>query len=273
MMAEETSVQESPADPGAKAAWMDAMANTVEGWPEMKAVVWFNSDRIYPWWFDSSPQALAAMQAIANNPYFNPEMSTPVPLTAPSVISPPQISGSATVGRILSTSAGSWTGATSFTYQWTRCAQTSACAAIVGADSPTYTLATADLGENVKVTVTASNTGGSASADSNQTPPVAIPPDPLIIATTITPRTLRTFSTLRVVTNQRAIVTISIINRNGVTVRHKLNSRQEPAGTLTVRWSGFNDTGHHVPPGTYTINVHAAAENVSATRSAMVSVP
>ena len=69
-MAEETGVQEDPSDPGRKAAWITDMAATIKSWPQMKAVVWFNSNQIYPWWWDSSSASLDAFTAVARDCYF-----------------------------------------------------------------------------------------------------------------------------------------------------------------------------------------------------------
>ena len=75
----------------------------------------------------------------------------------------PSVTGTAVVGQTLSTTNGTWTNSpTSYTYQWYRGATL-----ISGATSSTYTLVQADAGQNIKCTVTATNTAGSASADSN----------------------------------------------------------------------------------------------------------
>lgn len=78
---------------------------------------------------------------------------------------PPAVSGTAVVGQPLTTTNGTWTNSpTSYTYQWYRGAS-----AISGATSSTYVLVQADAGNtsNIKCVVTATNAGGSASADSN----------------------------------------------------------------------------------------------------------
>ena len=57
-----------------------------------------------------------------------------------------------------------------YSYEWRRCDATGAgCVAIGGATSAGYTLAAADVGATVRVAVTASNGGGSATAVSVQT--------------------------------------------------------------------------------------------------------
>ena len=82
----------------------------------------------------------------------------------------PAITGTAQEGQTLSCSTGTWTGTApiTYTYQWYRGAST-----IGSATNSTYTLVTADVGQNIKCTVTATNIAGSASADSNTVVPVA----------------------------------------------------------------------------------------------------
>ncbi len=91
---------------------------------------------------------------------------TPV---APSNTSLPTISGQAKTGHTLSASVGSWSGSAtiSYTYQWQRCNEAGGeCANISGQTSSTYTLSESDIGKTVRVHVAASNSAGSASANS-----------------------------------------------------------------------------------------------------------
>jgi hypothetical protein len=95
---------------------------------------------------------------------------------APTNTSLPTISGTATQGRTLTASPGSWSGTTpiSYAYQWLRCDSSGAnCAAISGATSQSYLLVSADVGRTMRVKVTASNSAGSASAQSAPTALVA----------------------------------------------------------------------------------------------------
>ncbi len=87
---------------------------------------------------------------------------------------PPTIVGPAVVGQTLTASPGTWTGTgITFAYAWQRCdAAGGACAAIAGATQSTYRLVTADSGRTIRVNVTATNTTGSNSAQSAQTPVV-----------------------------------------------------------------------------------------------------
>jgi hypothetical protein len=84
----------------------------------------------------------------------------------------PKISGTAQEGQTLTASSGTWTSASTITYsyQWRRCnAQGNGCANIGGADTSSYLVRTADVGDTLRVRVTAKNADGSASADSNAT--------------------------------------------------------------------------------------------------------
>ena len=95
--------------------------------------------------------------------------------SAPKNTAPPTISGTARVGQQLTANPGSWSGGpTSFAYQWQRCAaDVATCSNIVGATAKTYGIPTGDLGYRLRVTVTARNAKGSATATSAITPIVA----------------------------------------------------------------------------------------------------
>lgn len=105
-----------------------------------------------------------------------------LPPPAPPVnTAPPTISGSAEEGQTLIASTGGWSGSPSaYAFQWKRCGAGGAdCAAIAGATGQAYSLGSADVGTTLRVTVTASNAGGTAGADSTATATVvAKPPAP-----------------------------------------------------------------------------------------------
>jgi PKD repeat protein len=93
----------------------------------------------------------------------------------PSNTSPPTISGTAQQGQTLNASPGSWSGTQpmTYTYQWHRCDSSGAnCAPIAAATSPTYVVVAADVGNTLRVAVTATNSVGSATATSAATPVV-----------------------------------------------------------------------------------------------------
>ena len=88
----------------------------------------------------------------------------------------PTISGTAEIGITLVATRGTWSnGPTSFHFQWVRCDTTgAACVAIGAATTKIYTVTTSDYGHTLRVTVTAHNASGSASASS--APTVVVPP-------------------------------------------------------------------------------------------------
>jgi WD40-like Beta Propeller Repeat/RTX calcium-binding nonapeptide repeat (4 copies) len=86
----------------------------------------------------------------------------------------PTISGSASVGSVLTSLNGTWTGTgITYTRQWQRCdANGNNCVAI-GATGTTYTLTSTDLGSALRVVVTATSSAGSANATSAATAVIA----------------------------------------------------------------------------------------------------
>jgi hypothetical protein len=100
-------------------------------------------------------------------------------LEAPSVLTPPSISGELTVGKTLSASTGTWQAVPqpSYAYQWERCeAGGEGCSDITGATSQQYELVPDDADATVRVRVTATNTKGSASSTSAATEAIAPAP-------------------------------------------------------------------------------------------------
>jgi hypothetical protein len=91
---------------------------------------------------------------------------------APSNTGAPTISGTAQDAQTLTANAGTWSSSSSVTYayQWQRCNSTgAACVAIAGATSQTYVVQTADVGNTLRVVVTATNADGASSANSANT--------------------------------------------------------------------------------------------------------
>jgi large repetitive protein len=81
---------------------------------------------------------------------------------------PPSIVGLAITGQTLTATEGIWTGTEpTFTHQWELCNSSGgACTEIEGATSSTFTIPDGDAGHTLRVTVTASNAAGTASATS-----------------------------------------------------------------------------------------------------------
>ena len=95
----------------------------------------------------------------------------------PADVELPTITGNPIEGETLSASAGTWTeNPAGFAFQWQDCNSAGeACLDIAGAGAPTYALTDSDLGDTVRVAVTATNTAGSGEATSAQTE--AVTPD------------------------------------------------------------------------------------------------
>ena len=94
---------------------------------------------------------------------------------APNNTAQPTISGTPVVGANLTGSAGTWENASSYAYQWVRCAASgsapdgSDCAVIGGATTTAYSPSSSDVGFRLRFRVTATNTDGSTTAASNAT--------------------------------------------------------------------------------------------------------
>ena len=80
----------------------------------------------------------------------------------------PAITGTAQEGQTLSCSTGTWSGSPTYAYQWKRNGSN-----IGSATNSTYILVTADVGQSIKCTVTATNFIGSSNADSNTVTPTS----------------------------------------------------------------------------------------------------
>lgn len=99
----------------------------------------------------------------------------PVVAGPPVNTSSPDINGNATQGQSLTVSTGSWKpAASSYAYQWQRSTGSGATwTAISGAMGTTYTLGSADVGAQIRVAVSATNSAGSATANAAAVGPIA----------------------------------------------------------------------------------------------------
>ncbi len=96
--------------------------------------------------------------------YPRPPTNTTPPTITPAAANP-------ATGHTLTAAPGTWTNnPTSYSYTWSDCpAGSGACTPIAGATSSTYTPAAGDIGDQLQVTVTATNPGGSNQAISAST--------------------------------------------------------------------------------------------------------
>lgn len=86
----------------------------------------------------------------------------------------PTITGTLTVGQVLTSTPGTWTGSPTYTRVWQRSANgTTGWAAIAGATGATYTLVEADATQHIRVIVTATNANGATPVTTAPRGPVA----------------------------------------------------------------------------------------------------
>ncbi len=94
---------------------------------------------------------------------------------APQNTAAPTISGAAQEGQTLTATTGTWNSASTptYAYSWQRCSSTGTnCADISGATGSTYKVTSTDVGNTLRVNVTATNTSGTSTASSGTTPVV-----------------------------------------------------------------------------------------------------
>jgi len=89
-------------------------------------------------------------------------------IIAPANTVAPAVTGTASVGQVVTCSSGTWTGTATITYayQWQRSGTN-----ISGATASSRTLTSDDIGQSVRCVVTATNAAGSVSANSNAVTP------------------------------------------------------------------------------------------------------
>ena len=118
-------------------------------------------------------------------PTIPPTQPPPPPPVAPANKTLPQVSGTTRAGQTLTATPGTWTGtpAPALAYQWQRCdSGGGSCQNVTGATSATYGLGAGDVDSTLRVSVSATNTAGSASAVSAATGVVGLASDPTVVA-------------------------------------------------------------------------------------------
>lgn len=80
------------------------------------------------------------------------------------------ITGAPVVGQTLTATTSGWSGVTSYSYQWRTCdASGNNCSDMAGQTTSTYAPSASDIGNTLRVKVTATNSGGQATVTSSQT--------------------------------------------------------------------------------------------------------
>jgi hypothetical protein len=116
--------------------------------------------------------AVAAVLALAGSAGAGTARHT----VAPSNTALPSISGTTTVGQVLTATTGSWQGTNpiTFDYSWKQCdASGGACKNIPNNGKSTYTLVSSNAGNTMRVEVKATNNDGASAATSNATAVIA----------------------------------------------------------------------------------------------------
>jgi len=146
----------------------------------------------------------------------------------------PVVSGTATVGQVLSTTNGTWTGTATitYTYQWQRNGVN-----IATATASTYTLVVADIGNPIRCVVTGTNSYGNSSANSNATANViaSVPGAPTIGAATATSGTTATVAFTAPASNGGATIT----SYTAVSTPGSITGTLSQAGSGTITVSGL----------------------------------
>lgn len=110
----------------------------------------------------------------------------------PTNTAPPAISGTAQEGQTMTVSKGTWTGTEpiTYSYEWQSCnSGGGSCTTIHSATGTTYTLKKQDVGNTLRVVVTANNSDGTASVASAATAvatTAAVTPKPVTPALSVT---------------------------------------------------------------------------------------
>jgi hypothetical protein len=127
-------------------------------------------------WYSGALTSAQQSQIVS---WLNGKYAFLAPPSPPASSAPPSITGSLLDGATVSATNGTWTGTSpfTFTYQWQRCNSTGgACANIAGATNQTYTIVSGDVGSTLKVSVTAANSVGNATATSAASAVIAAGP-------------------------------------------------------------------------------------------------
>lgn len=120
-----------------------------------------------------SSQAISAATPVIEHPFQLPEN-----------VMAPSLAGVAQFGQTLSASSGAWSGSgpLTITIEWLRChTDGETCLVITGAVGASYQLALEDIGMTMRIRVTATNPGGSATARSGASA-VVLPPAPGLVS-------------------------------------------------------------------------------------------
>lgn len=169
------------------------------------------------------------------------EIADSAPQAAPRNDAPPTVSGTPESGQTLTASTGRWTGTGPivYAYSWRRCdSNGGSCSAIGGGNERTYVLKQPDVGNTLRVRVTARNSDGSTNSTSVPTAvirPAAAPAPagcngnaPIPIASVALPDRLN-------IDGQSLSPTIVIRSTQSITLRLRVTCKGKPVqGALVL---------------------------------------
>jgi hypothetical protein len=177
----------------------------------------------------------------------------------------PDITGTPVVGSTLTVNNGTWTGATTFSYQWQLCdGSGNNCANIAGATGKTYGVRSSDVGHELLARVKAANRFGSTTADTDRTSQVTATSSTTVVTTTVVGNKapsisfislrkvrVRIYARFRICDDSDGRVTVIAREKKTHTVGHTRRFAVTPlsCGTYTRSWSllkRFRSRGHYV---------------------------
>jgi streptogramin lyase len=151
---------------------------------------------------------------------------------APKLQTPPAIAGTPITEEALTASPGTWSGeADTYAYQWQQCdAQGVDCSDIAGQTHSRYLLTAGDDSRTIRVSVTASNDGGSSTSISTPTEAVQARPSPAAVVVRLAgpPAPVTPVSEVGVTTTWHFSL------RHGLTIVRSLMLHHAPRGATVV---------------------------------------
>jgi len=178
---------------------------------------------------------------------------SPVPQpSAPANTALPTISGTATAPQTLTASNGTWTGSPTptYSYKWKRASSSGGSYAdIASATNSTYVLTDSDVGQFIKVEVTATNSQGSSAALSNAAGAIAAAPTTTSAPTTTIRTTTTTVpDTLTIEIKAPASTTAPVGQAAVPTVAPKQSNKASTVVSTSTVPSATTTVASRVPP-------------------------
>ncbi len=127
----------------------------------------------YAWAWDTWSDLIANYSGTPDSPWGTAYKNLISATAAPTNTTAPSVTGTIADGDVVTAANGTWTQGGTASYQWQDCTSSSGgCSNISGATGQTYTPVSSDVGDYLDVTVTYTNSYGSASASSAEVGPV-----------------------------------------------------------------------------------------------------